>query len=326
MEDVPIPTIGNDDVLIKVKKNSICGTDVHIYKWDAWAEKTIPVPIVIGHEFMGEISAFGKNVKNLTIGARVTGEGHITCGTCAQCKMGHKHLCMNTLGTGVNRHGAFAEFFTLPAENVFLLPPSIPDDIASIFDPFGNATHTALSYDLIGEDVLITGAGPIGIMAAAIAKKAGARYIVVTDINPYRLALAQQMGATHTINVQEKSLREEMLKIGIQDGFTIGLEMSGSPSALNSMLETARHGAGIALLGIIPNGAGIEWDHVIFKMLRIKGIYGREIFSTWYKMVHMIESGLDLTPLLTHQFPIDQFEKGFEVIMSGNAGKVILNW
>lgn len=324
--DIPLPQVGDDEVLIKVRKTSICGTDVHIYKWDAWAQKTVPTPMVIGHEFMGEIAALGKNVRNLKVGQRVTGEGHITCGTCSPCLMGDKHLCMNTQGLGVNCPGCFAELFTLPASNVFPLPADIPDDIAAIFDPYGNATHTALSYDLVGEDVLITGAGPIGIMAAAIAKKVGARTIVVSDINPYRLELASKMGATHTVDISKETLQDALRQTGLTEGFTIGLEMSGSPAAVNDMLATCRQGAGIALLGILPNGAGVEWDNVIFKMLRIKGIYGREIFSTWFKMTHLIESGLDIAPVITHQFSVDDYEKGFEIMIAGNCGKVILNW
>ena len=326
MEQVPVPKIADDEVLIKVRKTSICGTDLHIYKWDAWAQKTIPIPMVIGHEFMGEIAEVGKSVKGLKVGDRVSGEGHITCGHCPNCLKGKKHVCMNTLGVGVHRHGCFAEYFNLPAENVFLLPPSIPDDLASIFDPFGNATHTALSFDLVGEDVLITGAGPIGIMAASIARKAGARNVVITDMNEYRLELAHHMGATTGVNISKTSLQDVMKAIGIEYGFTVGLEMSGHPQALNTLLEMTQHGGNIALLGILPPGSAIDWDLVIFKMLTIKGIYGREIFSTWFKMVHMLESGLNLAPIITHHFPVDEFEKGFNVMLSGKCGKVILDW
>jgi threonine 3-dehydrogenase len=326
MEDVPVPEIKDDEVLIKTRKTSICGTDVHIYKWDAWAQKTIPVPMVVGHEFMGEIAKVGRSVKGLKEGDRVSGEGHITCGQCPPCRKGKKHLCMKTLGVGVNRHGCFAEYFNLPAENVFQLPPSVTDDIAAIFDPFGNATHTALSADLTGEDVLITGAGPIGIMAAAIARKAGARNVVITDLNPYRLDLAMKMGATHAVNIQTETIEEAMKVIGIEHGFTVGLEMSGHPNGLSTLLETAQHGAKIALLGILPAGCVINWDLVIFKMLEIKGIYGREIFSTWYKMTHLLESGLNLAPIITHHFPVNSFEKGFEMMLSGNSGKIILDW
>lgn len=326
MEDAPIPKVGDNDVLIKTKKTSICGTDVHIYKWDSWAEKTIPYPMVIGHEFMGEIVELGRNVAHLKVGDRVSGEGHIVCGVCPPCRRGQKHLCMNTLGVGVHRHGCFAEYFSIPAENVFQLPSSVPDDLAAIFDPFGNATHTALSFEIVGEDVLITGAGPIGIMAAAIARKAGARRVVITDLNDYRLDLAKKMGATHAIDIRKENLKDIMKKIGVEHGFTVGLEMSGSPKGLGTLLDCSQHGAKIALLGILPPGCSIDWDLVIFKMLQIKGIYGREIFSTWYKMTHMLESGLDLQPIITHHFPVEQFEEGFKVMMSGQSGKVILNW
>lgn len=326
MEDVAIPTIADNEVLIKTRKTSICGTDVHIYKWDSWAQKTIPVPMVVGHEFVGEIAKIGKAVKGLKEGDRVCGEGHITCGVCPNCKKGKKHVCMNTLGLGVNRHGCFAEFFNLPAENIFPVPDDIPDEQASIFDPFGNATHTALSFDLVGEDVLITGAGPIGIMAAAIAKHAGARHVVVTDLNEYRLNLALKMGATHVVNVSKENLKDTMASLNIDHGFTVGLEMSGSPKALESMLETMQHGGHIALLGILPPDTQIDWDLVIFKMLNIKGIYGREIFSTWYKMSHMLQSGLNLSPIITHRFNVNDYLKGFEVMLSRNSGKVILDW
>jgi threonine 3-dehydrogenase len=326
MEDVPVPKVGDDEVLIKTRKTSICGTDIHIYKWDAWAQKTVPIPMVIGHEFMGTIAEVGRHVKGIKIGDRVSGEGHITCGQCPPCRMGKKALCMNTLGVGVHRHGCFAEYFAIPAENVFQLPSTVKDDVASIFDPYGNAVHTALSFELTGEDVLITGAGPIGIMAAAIAKKAGARNVVITDVNPYRLDLARKMGATTVVDISRTSIQEVMKTIGITDGFTVGLEMSGHPQGLSTLLEAAQHGAGIALLGILPPGSVIDWDLVIFKMLTIKGIYGREIFRTWFKMTHLLEAGLDLDPVITHHFPIDEFQKGFDVMMSGKSGKVILNW
>lgn len=326
MEKVPVPECKDDEVLIKTRKTSICGTDVHIYKWDEWAQKTIPAPMVIGHEFMGEIVKLGRQVQGLEEGDRVSGEGHITCGQCPPCKMGKRHLCMKTIGLGVHRHGCFAEYFTLPAANIFKLPDSIPDDIASIFDPYGNATHTALSFNLTGEDVLVTGAGPIGIMAAAIARKAGARTVVITDTNPYRLELARKLGATHTVNITTMSLDEVMQTAGIDFGFTVGLEMSGNPKALGTLLEKAQHGAHIALLGILPPDCKIDWDLVIFKMLNIKGIYGREIFSTWFKMTHLLESGLDLNPLITHHFPAEDYEKGFAVMLSGQCGKVILDW
>ena len=325
MEDVPVPSIGDDEVLIKVKKVSICGTDLNIYKWGPWAQKTIPVPMVVGHEFMGTIEKIGKNVKGLEIGDRVSGEGHITCGECPPCKKGKKHLCMNTLGVGVNRHGCFAEYFNLPAENVFKLPETIQDDLAAIFDPFGNATHTALSADMIGEDVLITGAGPIGSMAVAVAKHAGARNIVITDVNEYRLDLARKMGATRAVNVSNESLKDVMKELNITHGFTVGMEMSGNPQGLNTLLEEAQQGARIALLGILPPNTLIDWDLVIFKMLEIKGIYGREIFSTWYKMTHMLESGLNLAPIITHHFSFDDFQKGFDIALSGLSGKIILD-
>ncbi|MBA3236925.1 MAG: L-threonine 3-dehydrogenase [Parachlamydiaceae bacterium] len=325
-EDVAIPTISDNEVLIKTRKTSICGTDLHIYKWDAWAQKTIPVPLVIGHEFMGEIAEIGKNVTGFKVGDRVSGEGHITCGVCPGCRTGRKHLCMNTLGLGVQRHGCFAEYFNLPAENVFLLPASVSDDLAAIFDPFGNATHTALSADLVGEDVLITGAGPIGSMAAAICRKAGARNVVITDVNEYRLELARKMGATKAVNISKKSLEKAIENIGITNGFTVGLEMSGHPQGLSTLLEMAQPGAKIALLGILPPDCVIDWDLVIFKMLTLKGIYGREIFSTWYKMTHMLESGLDLAPIITHRLHVDEFEEAFQIMLSGNSGKIILDW
>jgi len=325
MEDVPMPTAGDNDVLIKTRKNAICGTDVHIYKWDEWAQKTIPVPMIVGHEFMGEIAQLGKNVTGLKIGQRVCGEGHIVCNQCPPCRNGQRHLCMNTKGIGVNRSGSFAEYFVLPAENVFVLPETISDDLAAIFDPFGNAVHTALSFDLVGEDVLITGAGPIGIMAAAVACKAGARNVVITDMNEYRLDLAKKMGAI-AVNIKTTSLDAVAQSLNITHGFTVGLEMSGHPNGLNTLTEKVRHGGKIALLGILPPGTVIDWDLVIFKMLTIKGIYGREIFSTWYKMVHLLESGLDLEPIITHHFGIDEYEKGFQTMLSGQSGKVILDW
>jgi len=326
IENIPVPPCLDHEVLIKPRKTSLCGTDLHIYKWDAWAQKNIVTPMVIGHEFMGDIVEIGKNVKDVKVGDRVSGEGHITCGQCPPCRRGQRHLCMKTLGLGIHRHGCFAEYFTLPAENVFKLPDSIPDDVAAIFDPYGNAVHTALSFNLTGEDVLITGAGPIGIMAAAIARKAGAHTVVVTDRNPYRLILAHQFGATHCVDITHNSLEETMEKAGIHHGFTVGLEMSGHPQALNIQLEKAQNGAHIALLGILPPGCAIDWDLVIFKMLTLKGIYGREIFATWHQMTHLIESGLDLKPLITHRLKVEDFEKGFEAMSAGQSGKVILNW
>lgn len=326
MEEVPVPPIKNNEVLIKVLKTSICGTDVHIYKWDAWAQKTIPVPMVVGHEFMGEIVQIGSGVTKFKVGDRVSGEGHITCGVCRNCMQGNRHLCTQTLGVGVNRHGCFAEYFNLPEENVFPLPASVKEEVAAIFDPYGNATHTALSFDLVGEDVLITGAGPIGIMAAAIAKKAGARNVVITDMNDYRLALATKLGATRAVNVQKESLKQVMQEVGVKEGFTVGLEMAGHPQALNTLLQECQHGAKIALLGILPPGTLIDWDLVIFKMLTLKGIYGREVFGTWYKMTHMLDSGLNIGDVITHRFPIKDFQKGFDVMLSGQCGKVILDW
>lgn len=325
MAEVPKPTIGLNDVLVKIKKTSICGTDIHIYKWDAWAQKTIPAPMVIGHEFMGVIDEVGANVKGVKVGDRVAGEGHIVCGVCPNCKKGLKHICANTKGVGVHRQGCFAEYLSIPAENVFILPDSIPDDVAAIFDPYGNATHTALSFDLAGEDVLITGAGPIGMMAAGIARKAGARHVVITDLNEYRLDLAKKMGAT-PVNIAKESLKEKMKSLGIDWGFTVGLEMSGHPAGLNQMLESMQHGGKVALLGILPPGTAIDWDLVIFKMLFLKGIYGREIFGTWYKMVHLLEAGLDLSPIITHHFKAEDFQKGFDAMLSGQSGKVILDW
>lgn len=326
MEDVPFPSIKDNEVLIKIHKTSICGTDVHIYKWDAWAQKNVPVPLVIGHEFMGEIVELGKDVQGFKIGDRVSGEGHLTCGLCPGCRKGKKHLCKNTRGVGYHVTGCFAEYFSLTAENVFLLPDSISDELAAIFDPFGNAMHTALSADLTGEDVLITGAGPIGCMAAAIARKAGARNVVITDMNDYRLNLARSLGATCAVNIAKESLHETVRKLGVTDGFTVGMEMSGHPDGLKTLLELAQHGATISLLGILPPNCGIDWDLVIFKMLNLKGIYGREIFSTWYKMTHMLESGLNIDPIITHHFSADDFQEGFKVMLSGNSGKVILNW
>lgn len=326
MEDVPMPEMGDHEVLIKTRKTSICGTDLHIYKWDAWAQKTIPVPMVIGHEFMGEIASFGKHVKGLKKGDRVCGEGHIVCGQCPNCRMGRKHVCMHTQGIGVNRPGCFADYFVLPAENIFPLPDSISDDLGAIFDPYGNAVHTALSFDLAGEDVLITGAGPIGIMAAAIARHCGARHVIITDLNDYRLDLAKKLGATQTVNIANTSLDDVLQALGLPYGCTVGLEMSGHPNGLITLTEKIQHGGKIALLGILPPGTTIDWDLVIFKMLTIKGIYGREIFSTWYKMVNLLEGGLNLPPVITHHFPAEDYEKGFQILFSGQSGKVILDW
>lgn len=324
LEDVPMPVITENDVLIKVHKAAICGTDVHIYKWDSWAQKNVPVPLVIGHEFVGTIAEVGKNVHHLKIGERVSAEGHLTCGTCINCMIGKKHLCPNTRGVGYHTPGCFAEYMALPAENIFKLPDTIDDEIAAIFDPFGNSVHTALTYPLTAEDVLITGAGPIGLMAVAIAKQAGARNIVITDVKENRLEMAKRMGATAAVNVAKEPLSEAMKKAGIREGFTVGLEMSGNPGAFSDMLKAMRNGGNIALLGIFSTECAIDWDLVIFKMLNIKGIYGREIFSTWYKMTSMIESGLDLTPIITHRLPFEKFEEGFQAMISGDSGKVIL--
>jgi threonine 3-dehydrogenase len=326
LEDVPEPTIGIDDVLIRIKKASICGTDVHIYNWDEWAQKTIPTPLVIGHEFVGEVAAVGSNVRDFHPGDIVSGEGHLVCGRCRNCLAGRRHLCKNTSGVGVNRPGGFAEYLSIPVSNVWLADPNIPLDIISCFDPFGNATHTALSFDLLGEDVLITGAGPIGVMAAAIAKHAGARYVVVTDLNPYRLELARRMGATLALDVRHESIADAQKKLGMKEGFDVGLEMSGSPRALSDMLANMCHGGKIALLGILPSNTPIDWTLVIFNGLWIKGIYGREMYETWYKMTSMIQTGLDISPVITHRFHYTEYEQAFQIMRSGESGKVVLDW
>ncbi len=326
LDEVPIPKPAHDEVLIKTRKSAICGTDVHIYKWDAWAQKDVKVPTVVGHEFLGEIAALGRDVKGYKVGQRVSGEGHLICNQCRNCRTGTAHVCPNTIALGRHRDGCFAEYFTLPAQNVYAIPKGIPDDIAAIFDPLGNAVHTALSFDMVGEDILITGAGPIGLMAVAIAKKAGARNVVVTDINPYRLKLAKKMGATAAVNVADTKLPAVMKKLGITAGFTVGMEMSGYPAGLNLLLEAMQPAGKVALLGILPPNTAIDWDLVIFKGLLIKGIYGREIFSTWYKMDHLLQAGLDIQSVITHEFSYEDFNKGFEVMLSGNSGKVILNW
>jgi threonine 3-dehydrogenase len=320
------PQLGHNDLLIKIKKTAICGTDIHIYNWDEWAQKTIPVPMVVGHEYAGEVVGFGQEVKGFASGDRVSGEGHITCGHCRNCRGGRTHLCRNTVGVGVNREGSFAEYLVIPAYNAFKLPDEISDDLAAIFDPFGNAVHTALSFDLVGEDVLITGAGPIGIMAAAVAKHVGARHVVITDINEYRLDLARKMGATRAVNVSKESLTDVMTELGMTEGFDVGMEMSGVPMAFKAMLENMNNGGKIAMLGIPGQDMAIDWSQVIFKGLTIKGIYGREMFETWYKMASLIQSGLDLSPIITHHFDIDDFQKGFDTMRSGLSGKVILNW
>ncbi len=326
MEEVPVPEIGHSDVLIKVAKTAICGTDIHIYNWDEWSRKTIPVPMTVGHEFVGTIVEIGPEVEGFEAGDRVSGEGHIVCGACRNCRAGREHLCRNTKGVGVNRPGAFAEYLCIPAHNAYKLPEQLDDDIAAILDPFGNAVHTALSFDLIGEDVLITGAGPIGIMAGAIAKKVGARNIVITDINPHRLELAQAMGISHTIDATNTDLADVMTDLGMREGFDVGLEMSGSPQAFGDMLKVMNHGGKVAILGILPAGSGIDWPEVIFKSLTLQGVYGREIFETWYKGIALIQEGLDLTPVLTHRFGVDEFLEGFEVMNSGRSGKVVLDW
>jgi threonine 3-dehydrogenase len=326
MTDVPMPEVGHNDVLIKIKKTAICGTDIHIWKWDEWAAKTIPVPMHVGHEYVGEIVEMGQEVRGFSIGDRVSGEGHITCGYCRNCRAGRRHLCRNTTGVGVNRPGCFAEYLVIPAFNAFKIPESISDDLASIFDPYGNATHTALSFNLVGEDVLITGAGPIGIMAVAIARHVGARHIVITDVNDYRLGLALKMGATRAVNVAKQSLKDTMAELGMVEGFDVGMEMSGVPSAFRDLLENMNHGGKVALLGIPPSDTAIDWNQVIFKGLEIKGVYGREMFETWYKMVAMLQSGLDLSPILTHHFPVNDFKTGFEAMLSGQSGKVVLDW
>ncbi|MGX5175189.1 L-threonine 3-dehydrogenase [Aliikangiella sp. IMCC44653] len=326
MEKAELPEVGHNDVLIKIKKTAICGTDVHIYNWDEWSQKTIPVPMTVGHEFVGVIEKIGQEVQGFKVGDRVSGEGHITCGHCRNCRAGRRHLCRNTVGVGVNRAGAFAEYLSIPAVNAFKLPDDISDEMASIFDPFGNAVHTALSFDLVGEDVLITGAGPIGIMAAAVCRHVGARHVVITDVNQYRLDLAKKMGATRAVNVAEESLEAVMRELKMTEGFDVGLEMSGVPSAVQSMLKTINNGGKIAMLGIPPSDMAVDWNQVIFKGLVIKGIYGREMFETWYKMVSLLQSGLDITPIITHQFKVDEFQQGFDIMRSGQSGKVILDW
>lgn len=326
MEDVPIPDHGVNDVLIKIKKTAICGTDIHIYKWDDWAQATIPVPMTVGHEFYGEIVALGAGVKGLSLGQRVSGEGHLTCGLCRNCRAGRRHLCRNTEGVGVNRPGCFAEYLAIPASNVLVLPDEITGDQAAILDPFGNATHCALAFDVVGEDVLVTGAGPIGIMAVTILKHIGARHVVITDVNDHRLALARQMGATRAINVTRDSLEDTMKELGMTEGFDVGLEMSGNPMAFRELIHAMNHGGHVALLGIPPRDTLIDWTQVIFKGLVLKGIYGREMFETWYKMIAMLQSGLELSPIMTHHFPVDDFQTGFEIMASGQSGKIILDW
>ncbi len=326
LEDVPKPEIKDNEVLIKIKQTAICGTDIHIYQWDEWAQKTIPVPMHIGHEFVGEIAELGKSVQGLAAGERVSGEGHIVCGHCRNCRAGHRHLCVNTRGIGVNLPGCFAEYLAIPAENVFPIPAGVSDDEASILDPLGNAVHTALSFDLVGEDVLITGAGPIGIMAAAIARHVGARHVVITDVNDYRIELARKLGIENVVDARRETLSDVMHRLKMAEGFDVGLEMSGSSQAFNDMIPAVKMGAKIALLGILPPNTTIPWNQVIFKALLLKGIYGREMFETWYKMCAMLTSGLNIKPIITHRFPADKFKEGFEIMSSGNSGKIILDW
>ena len=325
LEEVPVPEVGKNDVLIRIMKTSICGTDVHIWNWDAWAQKHIPVPMVVDHEFVGVVEAFGENVHDYSPGDLVSGEGHLVCGRCRNCLAGRRHLCPNTRGVGVDREGAYAEYLSIPVTNVWPASHDIPLDVISCFDPLGNATHTALSFDVLGEDVLITGAGPIGVMATGIARYAGARYIVVTDLNPYRLELAAKMGATVTVDIRERNLHDVQKELGMKEGFDVGMEMSGSADAFRDMLDNMCHGGKIALLGLLPR-AEIDWDLVVLDGLTIKGIYGREMYETWYKMTVMIQGGLDITPVITHRFHYTEFEEGFEVMRSGQSGKVVLDW
>lgn len=326
LEEVPRPAVRARDVLIRVDRTGICGTDLHIYKWDDWARKTVPVPLVVGHEFVGEIVEIGADVKDFSVGEIVSGEGHVVCGHCRNCMAGRRHLCNDTAGIGVTRPGAFAEYIALPQTNVWVHKPEIDREVASIFDPFGNATHSALSFPVLGEDVLVTGAGPIGIMSAAIARHAGARHVVITDVNEYRLKLAKQMGVTRSVNVSQEKLADVQAELGMDEGFDVGLEMSGNPSAFNDMVENMCHGGKIAMLGIPEKEMAIDWNTVVFNMLTIKGIYGREMYETWYKMTVMLEGGLDIAPVITHRFGFENFEKGFETALSGESGKVILKW
>lgn len=326
IDEVPEPTPAPNEVLVQIVKTAICGTDVNIYKWGAWAQKNVPVPLIVGHEFVGKIIEVGSAVKDLKVGQRVSAEGHLYCGQCRNCRTGTQHICRHTRGIGYHTTGCFAERFVLPASNVYPIVDTISDDLAAIFDPFGNAVHTTLSFDLVGEDVFISGAGPIGIMSVAIAKKAGARHVVITDVNPYRLALAEQMGASAAINVRTTDVKAVTASLGITEGYTVGLEMSGNPSAFTTLLEVMQPAGKVALLGILPPQTPIDWDLVIFKGLYLKGIWGREIFSTWYKMEHMLQSGLDISPVITHHFHYTDFQKGIDCMLSGSSGKVILDW
>jgi threonine 3-dehydrogenase len=326
LTDVPMPTMGHNDVLIKIKKMSLCGTDIHIYNWDEWAQKTVPVPLVTGHEFVGEIVDMGQDVKGFKINDIVSGENHIVCGFCRHCRAGRRHYCHHRESAGVTRAGSFAEYLVIPAENAYLVPNTIPEDEIAILNPFGNATHCALSFNLVGEDVLITGAGPVGIMAVAVARHVGARHIVITDVNEYRLLLAKKMGASIALNIQQSDLKSAMKTLGMREGFDVGLEMSGSPQAFNDMLLHMNHAGKIAMLGFLPKETQIDWNHIIMKGLIIKGIYGREMYDTWYKMISMLQSGLNLAPIITHRFSFDEYQKAFDIMRSGNCGKVILEW
>lgn len=326
LDEVPVPEVGINDVLVKILKTSICGTDIHIYNWDEWSQKTIKTPMVIGHEFAGVVEAVGSNVYDFNPGDIVSGEGHLVCGRCRNCLAGRRHLCANTSGIGVNRQGAFAEYLSIPVTNVWHADPSIPIDLLSCFDPFGNAVHTALAFNVLGEDILITGAGPIGIMAAAVAKHAGARYVIITDVNEYRLKLAKKMGATLAVNVKNETIENAMQTLGMKEGFDVGLEMSGNAAAFNDMVNSMCHGGKIAMLGIQKYGTVIDWDKVVFNGLTLKGIYGREMYETWYKMTVMLQSGLDISSIITHTYDYQDYEKGFAAMASGNSGKVVLNW
>jgi threonine 3-dehydrogenase len=326
LEDVPVPEYGINDVLIRVKKTGICGTDVHIYQWDEWAQQTIPVPMAIGHEFVGEVAAVGSNVNDFKVGDLVSGEGHVVCGRCRNCLAGRRHLCARTSGVGVNRPGAFAEYISLPMSNIWRHHEGVPEEVAAIFDPFGNAVHTALTFPVLGEDVLITGAGPIGLMSIPIVKKAGARHVVITDLNPFRLDLARKMGATLAIDPRETPVAEAQKHLGMLEGFDVGLEMSGNRAAFVEMLDNMCHGGKVAMLGIPAKPMEIDWKNVIFNMITIKGIYGREMYETWYKMSVLVESGVDISPVITHRYPYTEFEKGFEAMISGQTGKVVLDW
>lgn len=327
MKDVPLPVIGPNDVLIKIKKTAICGTDLHIYNWDEWAQQTIPVPMIVGHEFVGEIVEVGKEVGgHFKVGDRVSGENHIPCTYCRNCRRGREHLCRVNMSIGVTQDGCFSEYFAMPAGNAFPLPANISDNEAAILNPFGNAVHTALSFDLVGEDVLITGAGPVGLMAASVARHVGARHVVITDVNEYRLKLAEKMGATCAINPSQTSLQDVMKQLDMKEGFDVGLEVSGNPNAFNDMINHMNHAGNISMLGFLPSHTTVDWNQIILKGLTIKGIYGREMYETWYKMVAMLQSGLDLTPLITHEFYIDDYQQVFDIMRSGHAGKVIMNW